>query len=250
MLTKLKCPICDNVGRADGADCGFEGCGRYGLDLVYKCLKCNSGLLIEITEDVDFGQPEAIPPRKWFDMEAGRYQQMMPQEMADDDNKELGLMFHSMFGFVYGYHGLLYQSETDGTNSPEQSFFLNALRVMCVSYFKRTGGSTSDVNVRHVLQKHGLLNLMEPIDGILETELGTTNFMAILTWFRNKFLTHELFQLRPLERIYNEFDIRREENWIVYHDLERNLFNETEKLFYELRNRYPSAWIIVGDPET
>lgn len=69
----------------------------------------------------------------------------------------------------------------------------------------------------------------------------------MLTTFRNKFLTHELFQISQLNNIYKKFDLRTEENWMTYHLLERGLFDHTTKLFYSLRERYPEAWLSLAD---
>ena len=103
------------------------------------------------------------------------------------------------------------------------------------------------MNIRKILEKHNLPHLLKPIDGILNTKLESTTFGEILKRFRNKFLTHELFQVSPLDDIYKEFDMRRKDNWIVYHLLEQDLFDETVKLFYDLRERYPEAWLSEAD---
>ncbi|MCY3958489.1 MAG: hypothetical protein OXG65_09360 [Chloroflexi bacterium] len=167
--------------------------------------------------------------------------------MSDEDIIELGLVLHSMFGFVHGY--LRLKAITDPTNdgSPEQSFYLNALRTMCVNYFIGTSPRPSDVNIRNVLEHHSLHHLVHPIDELLGTELGSTTFKSILTKYRNKFLTHELFQVSNLDNIHDQFNLRRHENWLAYHVLEQRLFNETTKLFYDLRERYPGAWLIPED---
>lgn len=246
MIT-LTCPRCGKSGRTDGREPRFDICGRNNLDLVCKCLSCRTGLQIEITPDMTFGKPEVIPDRKWFDMEALRGQQFDQSDIQEDERLELGQMLHSMFGFVHGYTRLLVEIETYGNSSPEISYHLNALRIMCVNYFIGTSRSPSDVNVRNILAKHGLSDLLDPIDGVLGTALGTTDFRSILTRFRNKYLTHELFQLRPLERIYDDFDLRDEKNWIKYIECENHLFDNTVTLFYDLRDRFPTAWMIVGD---
>ena len=246
-MNTLTCPRCGKSGRTDGRQRSFEVCGRYNLDLVYKCLNCKAGLLIEITPDMTFGQPVAIPDREWFDMEALRGQQFAPSDLQEDERIELGQMLHSMFGFVHGYTRLLVEMESHGNASPEISFHLNALRTMCVNYFIGTSKSPSDVNVRNILAKHSLSDLLDPIDDILRTSLGASDFRSILTRFRNKYLTHELFQLQPLERIYGDFDLRDEKNWIRYIECENHLFDNTVTLFYDLRDRFPTAWMIVGD---
>ena len=243
LAMNITCKKCDNVGRINDTDCSFESRGRFGLSLVYKCLKCKSGLLAEINEDLTVGPPEPIPDHQWFNLDARWSRQFVPSDMSENDRVELGLMLHSMFGFVHGYIGLLTATESNGNASPEQSFYLNALRSICFNYFVASTKYPSDVNVRPILAKHGLSSLVEPIDEILDTSLGVTNFKSIFVTYRNKFLTHELFQLRPLEKIYGEFDLRDENNWLAYHKLEEGLFNETVEMFYELRGRYPGAWI-------
>ena len=178
-----------------------------------------------------------------FDLDARWSRQFIPSDMSENDRVELGLILHSMFGFVHGYSGLWTATESNENASPEQSFYLNALRSICFNYFVASTKYPSDVNVRPILAKHGLSSLVEPIDKILDTPLGVTNFKLIFVTYRNKFLTHELFQLQPLEKIYGEFDLRDENNRLAYQKLEKGLFEETVKMFYELRGRYPGAWI-------
>ena len=243
MAIKIKCPRCGNVGRVDGRDRRFEIRGVYKSKPVRKCLQCKIGLQLGLLSGTLIGQPNRIPERTWFDLEAQWSREFTPLDMPEGDQVELGLMLHSMFGFAHGYRRLLSEVESDVTPSPEQSFYLNALRTICISYFIGTSKSQSDVNVRNVLSKHDLQDLLEPIDEIMNTPLGSTRFERIMTRFRNKYLTHELFQLSPLEKIYSEFDMRDIRKWIFYHALERRLFDETAKLFYRLRARYPAAWI-------
>ena len=193
-----------------------------------------------------FGRPSVIPDRNWFDMESQWHQQFETSDLDDKDRVELGLLLHSMFGFSGGYAKLFLEAQLSPIGSPEQSFYLNSLRTMCVSYFIGTSRRKGDVNIRDILEKHELSHLLEPIDEILETSLGSTSFKDILTKFRNKYLMHELFQLHPLETLYESFDLRDDFNWIVYNSLEDSLFKETEKVFYSLRERYPEAWMFVG----
>ena len=244
---KITCPKCRNVGQADGTDRRFEARGKYQGNPVYKCLNCKSGLQSGLMSGMIFRRTKYIPERKWFDLEAEWARESLPSYMQESDMAELGLMLHSMFGFVHGYTRLLSEIESDITPSPEQFFYLNALRSMCVNYFVATTNSPPDVSVRNILAKHGLSHLVAPIDRLLETPLGSTEFKSILKRFRNKYLTHELFQLQPLEKIYDAFDMRDFSKWIVYHQLERNIFSEIVRLFYTLRERHPAAWIRAAD---
>lgn len=190
--------------------------------------------------------PETIPDRIWFDMESIWHNEFSSSKLTEEDKIELGLLFHSLFGFSCGYARLFLESRLSPIGSPEQSFYLNSLRTMCVSFFIGTSSQEGDVNVRDVVRKHGLSHLLEPIDGILTTRLGSIAFEDILRRFRNKHLMHELFQLRPLENIYDRFDLRDDKNWAEYNQLEGNLFKETVTVFYKLREMYPEAWMNVG----
>lgn len=215
--------------------------------IVHRCLKCKTGLLVGLGAGMLFGRPKIIPELNWFDLEAQWSRELKSSKMRDDDMAELGFMLLSMYGFVHGYRRLNAETNPQGDVTPAQQFYLSALRTMTVNYFIGTSNSSSDVNLRDILQKHGLAHLQDPIDRLLKTPLGPTTYEGILKRIRNKYLTHELFQVEPLRRIHIDFDLRKSENWVIYHSIEQSLFYETVKLFYELRGRFPGAWLRAED---
>ena len=234
--TTVACPKCGNAGRGHGSNCRFEARGKHEGYTVYKCLGCKSGLLVSPLSGMFFGRPKIISELKWFDLEALWTRAFRQLNMKDEDIAEVGLMLLSMSGFVHGYRRLDAESNLYGDVSPAQQFYLNSLRALIVNYFIGTSKSPSDVNARDILEKHGLHQLLVPIDRLLDTPLGATTYKGIVTKFRNKYLTHELFQVKPLQKLHDDFDLQKNVNWVTYHGV-----------FYDLRERYPTAWMIVGD---
>ena len=244
---RINCPKCGLSDRLHSKNSSFEQRGRLEMRSVVKCKGCKSGLFLGVFSGIFFGNPKVISEQQWFDLDSRWNRHFSPTCLAEEDMVELGLSFHSLFGFAHGYSRLKQVTDPARDGSPEQSFYLNSLRTLCVNYFIGTSKRSSDMNIRKILEKHNLPHLLKPIDGILNTKLESTTFGEILKRFRNKFLTHELFQVSPLDDIYKEFDMRRKDNWIVYHLLEQDLFDETVKLFYDLRERYPEAWLSEAD---
>jgi hypothetical protein len=154
------------------------------------------------------------------------------------DRERVQLMLFSLKEFSFGYETADHLSDAVEEGSAAMRFYMNSLYQYCCNYYL-VGGPNK---LRNILQELGSGDLLQPLDTLLALPLGETTFGEILRTYRDKFLTHPTFTLRPLQtKIYRKFDLPDPDNHQLFAMLVNDLFVLTRQLYFALAARFPEA---------
>ena len=166
-----------------------------------------------------------------------------PSELSNDKRTELLLAIFQLREFAHGYNAHFLVAGFTHVGVPARMFYVDSLRQYCANFYFMNFSRGDDTNLLKTLDKFELRHLAKPVDELLATNLGSSTFGELLRTYRDVFLVHKLFQIAPLEkRFYPKFDVRDDEKMLRYNKLEDDLFLETERLLYGLRELYPDLW--------
>lgn len=243
----LTCPSCDCVGYADPFGGGeFEVRGVFRGKAVHRCRACGCGLFLGMFSGILLGRPRLIPPDLWDLMQSTWAKQIdrenttgsyPPWEaLSASQQEQLKLVIQSLREFSYGYQRAMGLSKAD-PDSARSRFYSHALYQYCANYFTVTGGNKLRVHLTEL----GSEDLLNPIEQVLNVELGTTTLGMLLDDYRDKMLVHQGFRMTPIDKIYSEYDLSDEENADKFASLVKMLFQAIQELKIALMNRYPEA---------
>ena len=163
-------------------------------------------------------------------------------ELPESVQQELALAAFQLRQFSYGYERMYEVGGQVGPSAPSLIFYVDTLRQMLVHFFLLTP-RPGDQDLRQLLVRHGLEELLEPIDAIFQTVLGETTVGEIMRTYRHKSLVHRQFQVAPLEgSVYARYDLRDPAKYEIYNRHEDDLFLETQKIAIGLKQRFPEAF--------
>lgn len=153
-------------------------------------------------------------------------------------------MLVSLQEFSFGYEAADHFSTVAADGSAAMRFYMNSLYQYCCNYYL-VGGANK---LRNILQDVGSGDLLESLEILLATPLGETTFREILRTFRDKFLTHQTFTIGPIkDKIYGKFDLRDPANGQIFSHLVKDLFFQTQRLYFDLASRFPKAFKVEED---
>lgn len=159
-------------------------------------------------------------------------------DLNSTEREQIQLMLVSLKEFCYGFDRL---ESIAGELEPGVAtirFYFNSLYQYVGNYYL-VGGANKLINV---LENIGSGDLLRPITELLDIPLGSTTFGQIVRSFRDKFLTHQSFVFRTLEReVHDRFDILDPANAELFAGLVQQLFSRTKELYVNISERFPEA---------
>ncbi len=159
-------------------------------------------------------------------------------DLSDTEKQQIGFMLVSLKEFSYGFDRLMEVAAEVEDGSAIIRFYSNSLYQYVTGYFLLRG----NYKLHNILTNLGSDDLLEPIDKLIQTQLGTTTFGDLIRAFRNKFLTHQSFDLSKVKQhVHMRFDIDNPVNAELLRNMIFKLFSETKTLYINLANRYPEA---------
>lgn len=110
--------------------------------------------------------------------------------MTEKEKTSIELMLLPLIEFSYGFEQLqAAMLGGAGNASATIRFYSNALYMDSANFFTITGNN----KLAGAMKRLGLDYLLEPIDKILLTQMGSTTFGRILDVYRDKVVTHNPF---------------------------------------------------------
>ena len=159
-------------------------------------------------------------------------------DLSKAEREKVGLILVSLKEFSYGYEQVAKLSETVTPGTAAVRFYMSSLYHYFCSYFL-VGGANK---LRNALESLQCGDMLEPIDEILDLRLGETTLREVMRTWRDKFLTHQTFSLRTLDRkIMSKASLTDEETGQLYSGLVTELFGRTQDLYVRFAVRYRDA---------
>jgi hypothetical protein len=160
------------------------------------------------------------------------------EQLNSKDRERVQLIIFSLQEFSFGYDLTDRLSTEVEQGSDAMRFHINSLYQYCCNYYL-VGGANKLLNV---LKQIGSGDLLVPAEALLEAPLGKTKFGEILRTYRDKFLTHQTFTFRPIQKcIYDKYDMIDPDNATLFQMLTQRLFFITKQLHLDLMARFPEA---------
>jgi hypothetical protein len=159
-------------------------------------------------------------------------------ELTKAEQETIRLMLMSLKEFSYGFDAADTTSNEVEPGAAKLRFYITALYYYFSSYFL-VGGPNK---LRNSLEQLGCGDLLEPIDELLNFELDDMKVSEIMLTWRDKFLTHQTFSFKVLDKnIYNRVDLLKQDKGELYSGIVRELFRRTKKLYVNFVLKYPEV---------
>lgn len=157
--------------------------------------------------------------------------------MNQEDIQKLGHICFSLKEFCYGLDSLDEASYNSEQGSSKMRFYMNSLYSYAANYFLLNNDVNDPIggNLYPALKEIGLENNLDDIVNILNTRIDSMEFKEIIRTFRNKAIVHSNYTFDVVDRrIYDEVNLRSEENILKFQELLQNLYDKVKELYIHL----------------
>ncbi len=148
----------------------------------------------------------------------------------------LTFLIHAIKQFCFGFDKMNETADEYEDGSPARAFYMNAIYQYVAIFYLLDKGSTDFMGgaFYKALKPHGLEGLLKPIEGILQTPIGSTTFGEIVHVFRNKAIVHSNYGDADLGRIYSQANMEDPNIMKQFHELLWDLYIQTKSLAVSL----------------
>ena len=115
----------------------------------------------------------------------------------------LVFLVHAVKQFCFGFETLNETADDLEDGSAAKAFYMAAIyNYIAVFYLLDKGGDPIGGTFYKTLKLHGLEDVLDPIQSIVETPMGSTTFGELVRGFRNKIIVHTNYRDSDLDRLY------------------------------------------------
>ena len=161
-------------------------------------------------------------------------------ELSSSEKERVKLIILSLKEFSYGVDRTAEVAEQVKPGAAKLNFYMSALYQLFANYFL-VGGPNK---LSNTLKTLGCEDLMEPIQELLQIEMGNTTVCEIMRTWRDKGLVHQTFTFKPIHKgVYSKVDLVDPGQGELYSSIVTELFLRTKKLYVAFTYRYADAVI-------
>lgn len=150
----------------------------------------------------------------------------------DQQRQTAVFLVHAIKQFTFGFETLNATADDNEDGSAAKAFYMGALYNYISAFFLLDRSPNTELGgaIPKALEGLDCVDLLDPIQRVLETRIGATTFGEIVRVFRNKVIVHTSYSDADLDRLYALVDMHDPANQARFHECLWTIYAEIKLL--------------------